>query len=204
MKMTISEMNVAATKTIALFSGSFNPIHQAHTGLAKFLIDNCYADEVWFVISPSNPLKNQSLLIDEYIRLEMLLLAIADCSKFKASDIEFTLPRPSYTIDTLTELSKQYPTFKFKLIIGSDNALVFKQWKKYDEIVANFEILVYPRKGYDFDKIHLSFPQMKLLNTPILDISSTMIRDGIKNKLDVTHLLHPAVYQFIVENDLYK
>lgn len=167
---------------IAVYSGSFNPVHNGHTLLAKHLIDNNLVDEVWFVVSPCNPLKKQKELIDEHLRLEMLILAIADQPRFKASDVEFTMPVPSFTIDTLQRLNQLFPENEFCLIIGSDNALVFDKWKNYKEILTNYEVLVYPRKGYNFSEVADIYPQMKLLNTPFYNISSSQIRKALKQK----------------------
>lgn len=191
-------------KRIGIYSGSFNPIHFGHTKLAEYLTDNKLVDEVWFVVSPCNPLKKQTELLDEYIRLDMLILAIAQHPNFKASDTEFCMPIPSYSIDTLELLSIQYPDCLFTLVIGSDNALVFDQWKGYTQLLKHYPILVYPRTGYDFDLVADKYPEMKLLNTPFYDISSTQIRNSIAQKKDVSQWLHPSVYQFIIENNFYQ
>lgn len=191
-------------KKVAIYSGSFNPIHLGHTKLAQYLIDNKLVDEVWYVVSPCNPLKQNSILIDEYIRLDMLMLAIQNNPSIKVSDVEFSMSIPSYTIDTLNALSSQFPNFAFSLVIGSDNALLFDQWKNYDKILANYPVLVYPRKGFEFQEVADRFPQMKLLSSPYYNVSSTEIRELIKAQKDVTSLLHPSVFQFIVENNLYK
>ena len=191
-------------KRIGIYSGSFNPIHVGHRKLAEYLIDNELVDEVWFVVSPCNPLKKQEEVIDEYIRLEMLLMAIRYQPRFKASDVEFTMPVPSYSIDTLHELTSLYPDFLFTLIIGSDNALVFNQWKGYTQILNEFPVLVYPRHGYDFESVAGIYPQMQLLNSPYFDISSTQIREFITQRKDVSQCLHPSVSQFIIENNLYR
>jgi len=191
-------------KKIGIYSGSFNPIHLGHQKLATYLIEHHYVDEVWFVVSPCSPLKTQSEMLDQYIRLDMLMLAIQDQSHFKVSDVEFTMPVPSYTIDTLHVLTFQYPDLNFSLIIGSDNALVFNQWKNHEQILAEYPVLVYPRLEYDFEKISEKYPRMQLLPTPYYDISSTKIRDFIAQKKDVTPWLHPSVYQFIIENNLYQ
>ena len=200
-KSTLGDLGV---KRIGIYSGSFNPIHLGHQLLAEYLIDNKLVDEVWFVVSPCNPLKNQEDLIDEYIRLEMVVFAIRDQHGLKASDIEFTMPIPSYSIDTLHELSSQYPNFQFNLIIGSDNALVFDQWKEYKELLNEYPVLVYPRSGHDFAEVAHKYPQMQLLDSPYYDISSTQIRELIAQKKDVTKWLHPSVYQIIVDNNLYQ
>lgn len=193
-----------AEKRIGIYSGSFNPIHIGHQKLAEYLIENKIVDEVWFVVSPCNPLKNQVDVIDEYIRLDMLMLAIKQEKNFKASDIEFEMPVPSYSIDTLHLLTSLYPDNKFSLIIGSDNALIFDQWKDYKEILTEYHVLVYPRHKYDFKLVSNRYPQMRLLNSPYFDISSTQIRDFIKQKNDVSQWLHPSVYQFIIDNNLYQ
>jgi len=189
---------------IALYFGSFNPIHIGHQKLAEWLLDNEIVDEVWFVVSPCNPLKNQSELIDEYIRLDMLMLAIQNQPRLKVSDIEFVMPIPSYSIDTLHKLSSQFPENQFTLVIGSDNALVFDQWKNYETLLKEYPVLVYPRSGYDFAEVADKYPQMQLLSTPYFNISSTQIRESIANKKDVTQWLHPLVHQFIIENNLYQ
>ena len=191
-------------KKIGIYSGSFNPVHLGHLKLAEYIVENEIVDEVWFVVSPCNPLKNQSELLDEYLRLEMLIFAIQSQPKFKASDVEFTMPIPSYSIDTLHLLSSQYPDYQFQLIIGSDNALVFDQWKNYNQLLTEFPILVYPRKGYDFSEVAEIYPQMQLLSTPYYDISSTQIREFIAQKKDVSQWLHPIVNQFIIDNNLYR
>lgn len=188
---------------IALFFGSFNPIHSGHQQLAGYLLQHELVDEVWMVISPCNPLKNQSELIDEYLRLDMVILATKDISQIKASDIEFTLPIPSYTIDTLKIITKQYPEHQFTLFIGSDNALVFDQWKNYRELLANYKVLVYPRQGYDFAEVADKYPELKLIESPFYNISSTEIRNAIAQKKDVSKWLHPSVLDYIVENSLY-
>ena len=191
-------------RRIGIYSGSFNPIHTGHQKLAEYLIDNRLVDEVWFVVSPCNPLKNQEDILDEYIRLEMLLMAIRHQPNFKASDIEFTMPVPSYSIDTLHELTSQFPDNQFLLVIGSDNALVFDQWKDYTQLLNEYPVLVYPRHGYDVEQVTGKFPQMNILQSPYFDVSSTQIRRFIAQKKDVSQWLHPSVLQFINENDLYR
>ncbi|MGB4415372.1 MAG: nicotinate (nicotinamide) nucleotide adenylyltransferase [Paludibacter sp.] len=188
---------------IALFFGSFNPVHLGHLNLGKYMIENKLADEVWYVVSPCNPLKDQKDLIDEFLRLDMLIEAIKDQPQLKASDIEFTMPIPSYTIDTLNKLSVDFPKHIFSLVIGSDNALIFDKWKNYNEILEKYDVIVYPRKGYDFAKVAGLYPQMKLVDTPVYDISSTQIREFVSHKKNVAQWLHPSVYQFIIENNLY-
>jgi nicotinate-nucleotide adenylyltransferase len=203
MELENSQITVCQKK-IAIYSGSFNPIHIGHKQLALYLIDNNLVDEVWFVISPCNPLKHQSQLLDEHIRLDMLMLALNDNPKIKVSDVEFTMPIPSFTIDTLRKLTAEFSQYCFSMLIGSDNALVFDQWKEYNQILNEFPVLVYPRKGFVFQEVAHKFPQMKLLPSPKYNVSSTEVRQLIKEKKDVTSMLHPSVYQFILENELYK
>jgi nicotinate-nucleotide adenylyltransferase len=188
---------------IAIYSGSFNPIHSGHQQLAGFLLQQNIADEVWFVVSPCNPLKKQSDLIDEHIRLEMVKLAIGEDVHLKVSDVEFTMPIPSYSIDTLTNLSTQFPQHQFILIIGSDNAVIFNQWKNYREILDKFEVYVYPRRNFDVSKAIFNYPEMKVMDTPYYDISSTEIREMIRKGEEVNDWLHPSVQKFISDNNLY-
>jgi nicotinate-nucleotide adenylyltransferase len=190
-------------KRIGIFSGSFNPIHLGHQKLAEYLIENKLVDELWLVVSPCNPFKNSAELIDEYIRLDMVLLAIKNQSLIKASDVEFTMPIPSYSIDTLHFLAKQNHDYQFILIIGSDNALVFDQWKNFRLLLDEFQVMVYPRRGYDVEKVAAEYPTMQILQTPFFDISSTQIRCLIADGKDASEFLHPDVYNFIRENELY-
>jgi len=189
---------------IALFFGSFNPFHLGHQSLAEWIVNNYPFDELWFIVSPCNPLKEKADLIDEHLRFDMLEGAVSDNPKLKASKIEFDLAIPSYTIDTLNELSIIYPKHTFNLLIGSDNALVFDKWKNYNELLDKFPVYVYPRLGYDFDLIQSIYPQMKKMDSPLIDISSTQIRLAIKQQKDVSKLVHPFVNQFIINNNLYK
>jgi len=189
---------------IAIYSGSFNPIHTGHLRLAEYLTAHRLVDEVWFVVSPCNPLKEHPSLIDEYQRLDMVILAIGDNPSLKASDVEFTMPIPSYTIDTLHRLTELFPEHRFSLFIGSDNALVFDKWKSPDQILNEYEVFVYPRKGYDFQVVADKYPEMQLLDTPIYDISSTEIRALIRENKDTGTWLHPMVASYIHENNLYR
>ena len=183
---------------IAVYSGSFNPIHKGHLQLAEYVIDQQLTDEVWLVVSPCNPLKEQKELIDHFLRLDMVIAAISNRKGIKASDVEFDMPVPSYSIDTLNVLSKMYPEHTFTLLIGSDNALVFDKWKDYQRIIDENEIWIYPRPGSFVDKSTLP-TSVKLTNVPEIDICSTFIRDGIKQGKDVRYFMHPAVYNKIKE-----
>ena len=192
-------------RAIGLFFGSFNPIHLGHIQLAEYIYQQSDFDELWYVVSPRNPLKEQAGLIDEQHRKAMIELATTDKDYIKVSDIEFDMPKPSYTIHTLEKLAETYPDCKFTLIIGSDNVLVFDQWKDYQQILQNFSVLVYPRQGYDAAPYLSLYPQMQLLEeAPHFEISSTEIRESIQKNNPINDWLHPDVIQYIEDNDLYK
>lgn len=186
-----------------LFGGTFNPIHLGHLALANYLCEENWVDELWFLITPQNPFKQQQDLLDNHLRLKIVEKAIAGYPRFKASDFEFTLPRPSYTITTLNKLSETYPDKEFILIIGADNWTAFNQWKNPEEIIQKYRILVYPRPGYVLDTTRLP-EHVKAVDTPLLEISSTFIRNCIASGKDIRYFLHPAVHQFIEEQQLYK
>lgn len=177
-----------------IFGGSFNPIHIGHLALANYLCEYNEVDELWFLISPHNPLKEQTTLWDDHLRLELVKSAIADYPRFHASDFEFHLPRPSYTIHTLNALREAYPAREFTLIIGADNWELFPRWHKSEEILANYPVLIYPRPGHAIDKRRLP-SSVKAVDTPLLDISSTFIRQALKEGKDLRYFLHPAVYE---------
>lgn len=162
--------------------------------------DQTDLDEVWFIISPQNPFKTQKSLLHEFDRLKMVELAIADHFHFKASDVEFHMPRPSYTIDTLTYLSEKHPLHEFKLIIGGDNLTHFHKWKNYDLILDNYGLYVYPRPG---DHLKLDHPNVKYVAAPMMDISATFIRNAIKNHKSVRYLLPDMVREYIKDKKLF-
>lgn len=192
-------------KSIGLFFGSFNPIHLGHTQLAEYIFEYSGVDEIWYIVSPRNPLKEQSELIDEHLRFRLIEMATEGKDYLKVSDIEFNMPKPSYTINTLQALSEKYPEDNFILLIGSDNMQIFDQWKDYQTILNEYSILVYPRKDFDYEPFEEIYPDMQILEeAPFFEISSTDIRELIKNNQDASQWLHPDVYQFIKENSLYK
>ena len=192
-------------KSIGLFFGSFNPIHLGHTNLAEYIFRFSGVDEIWFVVSPKNPLKEQNELIDEHLRLKMINLATADKDYLQVSDVEFNMPVPSYTVNTLKVLSEKYPKDDFILLIGSDNMQIFDQWKDYQSILEDYSVVVYPREGYPYEDYEEIYPEMQILEeAPLFEISSTEIRQMIAEKKDASQWLHPDVYQFILENGLYQ
>lgn len=186
-----------------IFGGTFNPIHLGHLALANYLCEENWVDELWFLITPQNPFKQEQTLLDNHLRMKMVEAAIADYPRFKASYFEFTLPRPSYTVTTLQKLSETYPDREFVLIIGADNWAAFDKWKSPEEILRNHRILVYPRPGYEINPHELP-AQVKAVNTPLLEISSTFIRESIASGKDIRYFLHPEVYRFIKQHQLYN
>ena len=186
---------------IGVYSGSFNPIHFGHIELAKYLITSNLVDEVWLIVSPQNPLKQQDCLADDDLRLQMAKIAFENDPKIKVSDVEFHLPKPSYTIDTLNFLQKQYPQNQFFLLIGADNAAVFDKWKNYDEILEKFNVLCYPREN--FPQKSEIFPQIKFIDAPMINISSTEIRNRLQNNLPCDDLLPKKVLEVIEKSRQY-
>jgi nicotinate-nucleotide adenylyltransferase len=190
-------------KRVGLFFGSFNPIHCGHLVLANYMLSFTPIQELWFVVSPQNPLKEKNSLLHQNQRLHLVNLAIEHCSAMKVSNIEFSLPQPSYTIHTLAHLKEKYPDYQFSLIIGSDNLLSFHKWKNYEEILKNYELLVYPRPGFNENPFPNN-PNVKLTEAPLMELSSTFIRKAIKEKKDVRFFLHPAVWEYIDEMNFYR
>ena len=179
-----------------IFGGSYNPIHIGHLALANYLCEFGDLDEIWFMVSPQNPLKQNDELWDDNLRLDLVCLAVEDYPRLHASDFEFHLPRPSYTIHTLDALKETYPNREFSLIIGADNWQLFPCWKNSDEIIARHRVLVYPRPGYTIDETQLPASVQKI-NTPLLEISSTFIRESLKQGKDVRYFLHAKVWEKI-------
>jgi nicotinate-nucleotide adenylyltransferase len=169
--------------------------------MADFLVTERLADEVWLVVSPQNPLKKQADLADDNLRLQMTKMAFEKHKNISVSDVEFHLPKPSYSIDTLNFLQKQFPQKQFILLIGADNAAVFDKWKNYAEILEKFDVMCYPRK--DFPQISVNFPQIKFIDAPLLNISSTQIRKRFKINLSCRNLLPENVIDFIKKNKIY-
>lgn len=178
---------------IGVFSGSFNPIHIGHLALANYLCEFEGLDEVWFLVSPHNPLKQQDELMPDARRLHLVELAIAGYPRFKASDFEFHLPRPSYSVHTLDALKKAYPHHTFHLVIGSDNWTLFRRWYQWERILQENHLVIYPRPGYPVEKDTLP-PQVRLSSAPTFEISSTFIRKALAEGHDVRYFLPSEVY----------
>lgn len=181
---------------IGLFGGSFNPIHNAHVKLASAICREAGLDEVWFMVTPHNPLKQQDGLMNEKDRLEMVRLALEKEPDLKASDYEFHLERPSYTWNTLQHLSKDYPENEFYIIIGGDNWDIFNHWAHHEEILRDYHIIVYPRKDSMIDTATLPH-SVSIFRMPEMDISSTMIRQMLRNGEDISPYVCPEVAQYL-------
>ncbi len=186
-----------------LVFGSFNPVHTGHLILANYMAEFTDLDEVWLVVSPQNPLKSKASLLAEYHRLALARLAVEDHPHLRVSDIEFKMPKPSYTIDTLTWLSEKYPERKFILIGGTDNFKHFHKWKNYEQILSQYQLYVYPRPGYPLGNFE-NHPHIKLFEAPLMEISSSFIRKGIKAKKDMSFWMPDKVYHYILEMHFYE
>ena len=190
-------------KKVGIYSGSFNPIHHGHVMLANYLVEFSDLDELWFVVTPQNPLKKKEDLLDDDERLKMVQLAIGDDPRFFVSDIEMHLPTPSYTINTLRALSEQYADCQFVFICGMDSLQNFRNWRDYQRILDNYELLVFPREGYDGGDL-IDYPSVTVLKTPILEISSTFIRQCIKEGRDVRHFMPVKAFEYMKENQFFR
>lgn len=186
-----------------LFFGSFNPIHAGHLIIASYMANFTDLDEVWLIVSPQNPLKEKKGLGNMYDRLEMARLATEPAEKIKVSDIEFKLPQPSYTVDTLVHLHEKYPSKEFVLIMGSDNLSSLKKWKNYEVLLKNYAIYVYPRPGADVSE-WLSHPSITLTETPQMEISSTFIRKSLKDNKNIQFLVPDNVITFMDSKNMYR
>ena len=182
---------------IGLFFGSFNPVHNGHLAIAAFLNGKKLFDQIWMVVSPNNPLKTQDELMDENVRLDMLKLAIQNLPYLQACDEEFSLPKPSFTIDTLHYIENQYPNFEFALILGNDNMENFHKWKNYEEILKRFMIYVYPRSNETLKK--KEHPHIVYLDAPLLHVSATEIRNLWKQGKPATAYVPKLVEQYVKE-----
>lgn len=188
---------------IGLYFGSFNPIHHGHLIIASYIVQETPAEQVWFVVSPQNPLKKSKTLLNEYHRLHLVRMSIEDEPSFRASDIEFRLPRPSYTIDTLTYLREKYPAHEFSLIMGSDSYQNFRSWKNYEQLLRDCPVLVYMRTGFDMQD-HYEGARVTFLEAPLIEISSTHIRKNIAAGKSIRYLVPEKVMEEIMRNGYYR
>jgi len=190
---------------IGLFFGTFNPIHAGHLIIANHMAEFTDLDSVWFVVTPHNPFKKKSSLLDDYHRYQMVMIATEDMIKLKPSKIEFDLPQPNYTINTLIHLYEKYPEHDFSLIMGEDNLKTFHKWKNYEAILQNHDLYIYPRvnenKG---NTIFHDHPKIHITDAPIVEISSTFIRNAIKKGKNISPLLPYKVWNYLDEMNFYK
>ena len=187
---------------IGLFFGSFNPIHHGHLMVASFIANHTDLQQVWLVVSPQNPHKTQSSLLNEYDRLHLAQLAIEDDAQIKVSDIEFKLPKPSYTIDTLTYLQEKYPQHQFYVIMGSDSFQNLPKWKNFEALIKNYQFIVYRRPGFEIIEDYGA--DMQYLEAPMLELSATLIRNNCKDGITIRYLVPEDVRLEIERNNYFK
>lgn len=191
-------------KKTGLFFGSFNPIHIGHLIIANHMVADTDLDEVWLVVSPHNPLKEKSTLANDYDRLHMVELALEGSNNIKASNLEFSLPKPSYTIDTLTYLNEKYPTKSFSIIMGGDSLVSLPKWKNYEKLLQNYDIYVYNRSNSDTQELPFDNTRVTFVEAPLIDVSATYIRERISRNASVKYILPDKVFEFIDSKRLYS
>lgn len=188
---------------VGLFFGSFNPIHTGHMIIANIVLETTDVEQIWFVVSPQNPFKKNKSLLSEYNRIDMVREAIFDDYKFRASDVEFAMPKPSYTVDTLTYLSEKHPENSFKLIIGGDNLASFPKWKNYEVILEKYGLIVYPRPNARSSSL-LENDNVEMVEAPEVDISATLIRKMVRDKRSVKYLVPEGVREMIESRGYFR
>jgi len=187
---------------VGLFFGSFNPIHVGHLMLAQYMVNFADVDEVWLVVSPQNPFKQDVELADTQHRLNMARLAVGDNEKIKISEVELSLPKPSYTIDTLRALEKEYPEIEFSIIMGADNLMSLNRWKEVETLLSRYRIIVYPRPGYEAKEPEGA--HIEIVDAPQVDISSTQLRRWIGEGRSVLYFTNDKVIEYFSQNNLYN
>jgi len=188
---------------VGLFFGSFNPVHVGHMIIANYMATQTDLEEVWMVVSPHNPLKPKKTLARDHDRLHLVRLAIGDNPRLKASDVEFGLPQPSYTVDTLSYLKEKYPNRQFALIMGGDNLATLHKWKNYELLLRDHEIFVYQRPSHDLGELQ-QHPSIKIVEAPLMQISASYIRRCLKAGQSVQYLVPDAVYRYLEEVAIYR
>ncbi|NVK27996.1 MAG: nicotinate-nucleotide adenylyltransferase [Flavobacteriia bacterium] len=188
---------------VGLFFGTFNPVHVGHMIIAQHMLEYSDMDQLWFMVTPHNPHKKKSTLLDDRQRLHMVDLAIVDHVRMKASDEEFHLPQPSYTITTLTHLSEKYPDKKFSLIMGMDNLESFHKWKNFDKIIEQHDIYVYPRPGHDGGQFG-THPKVHVIDAPNMEISATRIRESLRDGKDLSYMVPNKVWEYLETSGFYR
>jgi nicotinate-nucleotide adenylyltransferase len=188
--------------TVGLYFGSFNPVHTGHLIIANHVINNTSLNQVWLIVSPQNPFKTSSSLLNEYQRLHMVNISIDGETRLRASNVEFKLPKPSYTIDTLTYLTEKYPEHSFSIIMGSDGFQNLDKWKNYEQLVKNYSFYIYKRPGFEITQTFGA--TATILEAPLLDISSTRIRSLVRDKKSIRYLVPDVVKEEIEKNGYYR
>jgi nicotinate-nucleotide adenylyltransferase len=195
---------------IGLYFGTYNPIHVGHLIIANHMVDYTELDQIWLVVSPQNPFKTKATLLEDYHRLALVNIAVEGNDKLKSSNIEFDLPKPSYTIDTLTYIKEKHPEHNFSIIMGEDNLRSFHKWKNYDQILENYNVFVYPRVIAGNEDSHTptalkNHPKINIAkDAPLMKISASFVRKAIKDKKDVQYLLTQPVFTYLKEMNFYK
>ena len=195
---------------IGLYFGTFNPIHIGHLIIANHMAEHAVLDQIWMVVTPHNPLKKKDTLLKDALRLELVHLATEGYPKIKPSDIEFKLPQPSYTVNTLAYIQEKYPNNEFSLIMGEDNLKSFHKWKNYEVILQNHDIYVYPRLDAKNSLAEVkknileNHPKIHFIDAPVVEISATFIREAIKKNINIQPLLPNKVWEYINHNNLYR
>ena len=190
---------------IGLYFGTFNPIHVGHMIIANHMAEFSDLEQIWMVVTPHNPLKAKSTLLDDAKRLQLVQIATEDFPKIKSSDIEFKLAQPNYTVHTLAHLQDKYPQHEYSLIMGEDNLKSLHKWKNYEVILQNHDLYVYPRISSEVENLEFrNHPKIHLTDAPVVEISSTFIRNGIKNGKNISPLLPEKVWKYIDHNNFYK
>lgn len=189
---------------IGLYFGSYNPIHIGHLAIANYMVEFTDIDQLWFVVSPQNPHKIKENLLADYHRLELVNRAIENDDRFRASNIEFNLPKPSYTIDTLTYLQERHPDYSFVILMGSDNLENFHKWKNFEIILENYGVIVYPRPGFDKSKMLVHKNITVVEGVPLMEIASTFIREAIKTGKDIRYFMPLKAWEYLDEMNFYR
>ncbi|GAB3233854.1 nicotinate (nicotinamide) nucleotide adenylyltransferase [Hymenobacter seoulensis] len=198
-----SPASASVGRKVGLLFGSFNPIHTGHLILAHFMATHTDLDEVWLVVSPQSPFKVGQELLAEEARLQLVQLAIADNDRLRALDVEFAMPKPSYTVDTLDELRRRYPSYRFVLLMGEDNLPGLPRWKQADRLLAENEVYVYPRPGVDATEVK-THPGVRVVDAPLLDISATFVRDCVRAGKSIRYLVPGPVEKKIMEANYWQ
>lgn len=192
------------SRKVGLYFGSYNPIHIGHLAIANYMVEYTDIDQLWFVVTPQNPFKKKNNLLDDYQRLEMVHRAIEGDDRLRASDIEFRLPKPSYTVDTLAYLKDRHPNHHFVIMMGSDNLENFHKWKNYASIVENFGVIVYPRPGFDRAKVQTHKNIKVAEGAPLMEVSSSFVRKAIHEGKDIRYFLPQKTGEYLDEMNFYK